>query len=138
MSYFLWLAYMALGATLGKWLTIGGLHARTISIFLIALVLSALAFNAYKKSMRVCGVLVALSPLLAPIFILACGVIFKEEPSFAWLPKAGLWACMLLVITAIVFARGMRLSAAAIGLCILWYTLWCAFVAIMSITHSWL
>lgn len=129
---------MALGATFAKWLTLGGVHARTISICLLLLLVSALAFNAYKKGIRLHRVFIALSPLLAPAFILVCGVIFKEEPSFAWLPKAGLWACVLLVIAAIVFARDMRLSAAAIGLCILWYALWCTFVATMSITNCWL
>lgn len=117
-----------------------------IPVALGAFVLASLVINFRGKGLSLSGIIGALFPLTATVLILTFGIIFENQPSsqnqpsapwpsgYEWLPAFGWLLGALIALAMTVKLKGMRLSAAAISLFILWYNFWCYIVATIAIT----
>jgi len=73
----------------------------------------------------------------APVVLLVGGV-FEDHPQFAFLAYVGFGAGIALAAISGVTLKRPWMSSVSVSLCCLWYSLWCCFVALMSITGDWL
>ena len=129
-TYALWLADQALGGLRYAW---------PITIGLVVLGVAAITVDILRRktssSRRLASLLL---PFVGTVVILASGSIFRERESFYFFPYLGLALCVGLAIFAVFRCRPMWMTAASVSLCTVWWSLWCAFVSVMSITGDWI
>ncbi|MBN1569629.1 MAG: hypothetical protein JXA73_17425 [Acidobacteria bacterium] len=77
-------------------------------------------------------------PLIGTFVILLTGAIFKEQPGLKFLPYLGFGVCVLLCGISAYKLRPAWCATVGASLFILWYSVWCGFVSMMSITNDWL
>jgi len=77
-------------------------------------------------------------PAISFVMILLVGSFFEQRPRLHYFPYIGFGAGVVLAVISAVVLKRAWMSSIAISLCFLWYSLWCGFVSIMSITGDWL
>jgi hypothetical protein len=130
MRYYLWLGDQALSGLTYAW---------PVSLLVLALLLAAVIADVSRQRFSV-GVrsFCLFLPLVGTCLVLASGALLEKKQHLFFLPYVGLGACVVLSGIAVFQNRKMWMTASAISLCVLWYSLWCGFVSVMSITGDWL
>jgi len=128
MKYFIWLAEQAFDGILYVW---------PVSLILIVLLCLSLFLDISKQRLRLTD-FPCLYPLLGTVTILGMGTVYEKDEHLYYLPYVGFVFCLLLAVFVVIKLRRIWKTALAISLCILWYSLLCGFVSVMSITGDWL
>ena len=79
-----------------------------------------------------------LLPVIGVVTILLMGSLFENHPGLVCLPYVGVGTALVLAIVSTVVLRPAWMSSITVSLCLLWYSVWCGFVSLMSITGDWL
>lgn len=85
-----------------------------------------------------CRLLYLFLPAAAIVVILLAGSLLQVRPGWSCLPFVGLTVGIVLAIVSGIVLKRAWMSSLSISLCCLWYSFWCAFVALMSISGDWL
>jgi hypothetical protein len=129
-SYFFWLAGQAFGGVIYFW---------PVSLVLSAALIASMAMDVKRGRMKANRRIAWLAmPMLGTILMLVVGVVFEKREAMAFLPYVVLAIVFALCVWTVYKSRGFRITAAAVSLQILWLSLWCGFVTVMSITGDWL
>ncbi len=129
-SHFFWLTGQALNGVAYLW---------PVSLGLFATLVASVAMDIKHRRIEVDRRLTWLAmPMVGTILMLIVGVAFERKATMAFLPYVVLVIIVALCVWTVYRSRGFRITAAAVSLQILWLSLWCGFVTVMSITGDWL
>jgi hypothetical protein len=79
-----------------------------------------------------------LLPGIGVLLILLTGSLFERQPGLFYLPYIGFGVGVLLAVVTAVTLRPAWMTSISSSLCLLWFSFWCWFVSVMSITGDWL
>jgi hypothetical protein len=130
LRYFAWLAGQAFDGLLYGW---------PISVCLIVVLATAMLIEV--RSERLIGgswIAEIAVPFAGPIYILICGTLLQKQRELWILPYVGVALTFALAAVCVYRCRAFWKTAAAISLCSLWFSLWCGFISVMSITGDWM
>jgi hypothetical protein len=130
LAYMEWLGKQAAGGLTYLW---------PVTLVLSVLVGAALFWDfSYTRLKFGRRSLFLLLPSMGIVFTLLVGTLFERQPSLVYLAYVGFGAGVLLAVVAAFVLRPAWRSSISISLTLLWYSLWCWFVSVMSITGDWL
>lgn len=114
-------------------------HMWQVSVFLLLAMAACVAYDSTKHKITMnTKIWSLLLPLAGSAVILLSGAIFQLEPQYEILARFGFGISLALSAATINMNRAAWRTAVAIDLFICWYSLWCSFVAAMSITGNWI
>jgi hypothetical protein len=126
----LWLANQAFDALSHIW---------QVSVFLILTMAACVTYDSIRHKLTMdTKIWSLLLPLVGTAAILMSGAIFQLKPQYEMLTRFGFGISLALSAANIKINRSAWRTAVAIDLFICWYSLWCSFVAGMSITGNWI
>ena len=125
-QHFAWLAVQASDGLVYIW---------PVSVALFILLGVALFID--KKNLQRAD-FACLYPFLGTATILTIGTVLENTGKYYYFPYAGFVFCVLLSVYVIVRLRRIWMTALTTSLFILWYSLWCGLVSVMSITGDWM
>ncbi len=129
-SYIGWLAGQAVGGLTYIW---------PVTLGLVCLLAGSVFWDRSRARLRFSlRLFYLLLPSLGTLLILVLGSLFERQPTMVYLPYAGFGVAVVLAIFAGVILKRDWMTAVSVSLCLLWYSCWCWFVSVMSITGDWL
>lgn len=110
-----------------------------ITLFLALLAGCGFAWDISHKRLRL-GIRLwyLLLPGVGALLILLVGTLFEQQSWLSFLPVVLLVVGVILSLVTVARLRPAWMTSISVSLCFLWYSLWCCFVAGMSITGDWL
>jgi hypothetical protein len=110
-----------------------------VTLVLLVLLACAMFRDSSRARLRLSPrLLYLLCPAVGTLLILLAGSLFEEQPARVYLPYAGFGVAVLLAVIPAVVLRPAWMTSISSSLCLLWYSFWCCFVSVMSISGDWL
>jgi len=129
-AYYFWLIEQASGGLFYLWpVTLGILISAIVALIFVL----RNRKEAFQKNYKYLAV-----PLIGTVIILMVGVLFEKKENFVFTSYLAAGLTVLLAGISTYKAKNIWPVSVSSSLFILWFSFWCWFVSLMSITGDWL